>query len=250
MAPASALGLSQPLKDLGVYIRKGLCLSKAEEQYIRPVAKQTSVSRFDCAQKGAVSLPVAVGRTSGMAEPMEGLRSAGGTLGGKASAVTARQHKLSISTARRAAANGHGLTPVRVSDSGASSGACWILLMAQLVPKDMARVSGAPSPPRRGSPYLPCLRASPCASRLCRCGRLRETGKDNQTGGHSSRERVSGAGPRVPAALPAVTCEKWCLPFFFHPVTTAGVRLGTAEGGEGCSGSQWGQVKGGEPRLL
>lgn len=63
------------------------------------------------------------------------------------------------------------------------------------------------------------------------------------------RARMSGGKQRIPAALPSVIREKWCLPFFLPFHQRPSVRLGMAEGGEG--GDAWAhsgdRAKRGEP---
>lgn len=164
-----------------------------------------------------------------------------GFLEGRHLLAQRRQHTLCVSATQSLRGHGNGRVtchPHEVSGRGASSGTCWIPLMAQLIAKDNGTSEWCPLPlpspamgmwptalgqqqPPAGFAHLPCLCTSPWASRLCRCGRLQgNKGKGGaETGGHGQVAEDVRERHQIPAALPSVTCEKWCLPFFlpFHP---------------------------------
>lgn len=119
MAPASALDLTQPLKDrwhcecaLGkVYtrLRQG---SNTSRSLAKP---STSVSRLDRAQKGIFSLAVAEGRTSGVVEsPRRGAqlcRRDARREGAHSHSTSDINCAAAQREAQGAVANGHGITP-------------------------------------------------------------------------------------------------------------------------------------------
>lgn len=158
------------------------------------------------------------------------------------------------------------LTPMRVSGSGACSGACCTLLMARLVPADTGLCEGRPFPaqPSRGvgrpgpaaatrgfcSPALLVHLAVGFPPLPLRPAAWKQGGKES-----SDRwTRQAGEDVRREGQDPCsiAFCQKRCLPLFFPTLSPkASVRLGRAEGGESgkFSGSRRGQgkAKGGEP---
>lgn len=158
-----------------------------------------------------------------------------GFLEGRHPLAQRRQHKLCVSATQSPRGDGNGHVtchPREVSGRGASSGTCWIPLMARLIAKDngtsewcplpvpsCGHVADSPGPAaascRFCSPALlvhlavgfPSLPLRPAAGKQGEKGELRQVDMSRQL-------RMSGERHQIPAALPSVTREKWCLPVF------------------------------------